>query len=102
MTSADNFLFSGYQYDWLMVYEPGQPYPPANTCSNLLAAQADSAWVGVIYVPAAALTVQKAASFRTEATGGLVADTITFQGQMPTIIGNASYQPAPPASRLTS
>ncbi len=101
-TSADNFLFSGYQYDWLMVYEPGQSYPPANTCSNLLAAQADSAWVGLIYTPSAALTVQKAASFRTEATGGLVADTITFAGQMPTIIGSASYQPAPPASRLTS
>jgi hypothetical protein len=100
--SADNFLFSGYQYDWLMVYEPGQSYPPANTCSNLLAAQVDSAWVGLIYTPSAALTVQKAASFRTEATGGLVADTITFAGQMPTIIGNASYQPAPPASRLTS
>ncbi len=100
--SADNFLFSGYQYNWLMVYEPGQSYPPANTCSNLLAAQADSAWVGVIYTPSAALTVQKAASFRTEATGGLVADTITFAGQMPTIIGSASYQPAPPASRLTS
>jgi Putative Flp pilus-assembly TadE/G-like len=101
-TSADNFLFSGYQYDWLMVYEPGQAYPPANTCSNLLAAQADSAWVGLIYTPSAALTVQKAASFRTEATGGLLADTITFSGQMPTIIGNASYQPAPPASRLSS
>ena len=101
-TSADNFVFSGYQYDWLMVYEPGSAYPPANTCSNLLAAQADSAWVGVIYTPSAALTVQKAASFRTEATGGLVADTITFAGQMPTIIGNASYEPAPPASRLTS
>jgi Flp pilus assembly protein TadG len=100
-TLADNFLFSGHQYDWIMVYEPGQSYPPANTCSNLLAAQADSAWVGLVYMPAAALTVQKAASFRTEATGGLVADTITFSGQMPAIIGNANYQPAPPASRLT-
>jgi Putative Flp pilus-assembly TadE/G-like len=96
-TSADNFLFSGYQYDWIMVYEPG----PAS-CSDLLAAQADSAWVGLIYMPARALTVQKAASFRTEATGGLLADTITFTGQMPAIIGNAGYQPAPPASRLTS
>src|SRR4029077_5972264 len=84
--SADNFLFSGYQYNWLMVYEPGLAYPPANTCGNVLAAQADSAWVGLIYMPAAALTVQKQASFRTEATGGLLADTITFFGQMPTII----------------
>jgi Flp pilus assembly protein TadG len=100
-SSADNFLFSGYQYDWIMVYEPGQAYPPANTCSNLLAAQADSAWVGLVYLPSAALTVQKAASFRTEATGGLLADTIAFTGQLPTIIGSANFQPAPPASRLT-
>ncbi len=101
-TSADNFLFSGYQYDWIMVYEPGQSYPPANTCSNLLAAEADSAWVGLIYTPSAALTVQKAASFRTEATGGLLADTIAFAGQLPTIIGSANFQPAPPGTRLTS
>jgi len=101
-TLADNFLFSGYQYDWIMVYEPGQSYPPANTCSNLMGAEADSAWVGLIYTPAAALTVQKAATFRTEATGGLLADTISFTGQLPTIIGSANFQPAPPATRLTS
>ncbi len=102
-TSADNFLFSGYQYDWIMVYEPGQSYPPANTCTtNLLGAQADSAWVGLTYMPAAILTVQKAASFRTEATGGLLADMIIFSGQLPTIIGSSNFQPAPPASRLTS
>jgi hypothetical protein len=102
-TSADNFLFSGYQYDWIMVYEPGQSYPPANTCTtNLLGAAADSAWVGLIYMPAAILTVQKAASFRTEATGGLLADKLIFSGQLPTIIGSSNFQPAPPASRLTS
>ena len=101
-TSADNFLFSGYQYNWIMVYEPGAADPPANQCANLMGAQADSAWVGLIYMPSADLTVQKAATFRTEATGGLMAGTITFSGQMPTIIGSASFQPAPPAARLTS
>ena len=101
-TLADNFLFSGYQYDWIMVYEPGQSYPPANTCNNLIGAEADSAWVGLIYTPAAGLTVQKAATFRTEATGGLLANTIAFSGQLPAIIGSANFQPAPPASRLTA
>jgi Flp pilus assembly protein TadG len=100
-TSADNFLFSGYQYNWIMVYEPGASYPPANNCGNLMGAEADSAWVGLIYMPSADLTVQKAATFRTEATGGLMAGTITFSGQMPTIIGSANFQPAPPAARLT-
>ncbi|MEO8744029.1 MAG: pilus assembly protein TadG-related protein [Candidatus Dormiibacterota bacterium] len=102
-TSADNFLFSGYQYNWIMVYEPGASYPPANACiNNVLGAEVDSAWVGLIYMPSAGLTVNKAATFRTEATGGLMAKTITFSGQMPTIIGSADFQPARPASRLTS
>lgn len=100
-TGADNFLFSGYQYDWIMLYEPGAANPPANTCSNVLGAEADSAWVGLIYVPSAALNVTKAATFRTEATGGLMADTLTFTGQLPTIIYSSEYAPQPPAARLS-
>ena len=100
-TSGDNFLFSGYQYNWIMVYEPGATHPPANTCPNMLGAAADSAWVGFVYLPSAALNVTKAATFRTEATGGLMADTVTFGGQLPTIIYSAAYAPTPPASRLT-
>ena len=99
-TGADNFVFSGYQYNWIMVYEPGSAYPPANTCPNVLGAAADSAWVGLIYVPSAALNVNKAATFRTEATGGLMADTISFTGQLPTIIYSAAYAPQAPAARL--
>ena len=99
-TSGDNFLFSGYQYDWILVYEPGAANPPANTCANVLGAAADSAWVGLVYVPAASLNVSKAATFRTEATGGLMADTIAFTGQLPTIIYSAAYAPVPPATRL--
>ena len=100
-SGADNFVFSGYQYDWIMVYEPGAANPPANQCSNVLGAAADSAWVGLVYVPSADLNVTKAATFRTEATGGLMADTLSFTGQLPTIIYSASYAPQPPASRLT-
>jgi hypothetical protein len=99
-SSADNFLFSGYQYNWIMVYEPGAANPPANQCSNVLGAAADSAWVGLIYMPSASLNVTKAATFRTEATGGIIAGTLSFTGQLPTIIYSASYAPQPPAARL--
>jgi len=101
-TSGDNFLFSGYQYNWVMVFEPGAGNPPANTCSNMLGAAADSAWVGLIYMPSASLNVSKAATFRTEATGGLLADTISFTGQLPTIIYSSAYAPQPPAARLVN
>jgi hypothetical protein len=101
-TSGDNFLFSGYQYNWIQLYEPGAADPSPNTCSNMLGAAADSAWVGLMYTPMASLTVSKAATFRTEATGGLMADTISFSGQLPTIIYSAEYAPQPPASRLVA
>ncbi len=101
-TSGDNFLFSGYQYNWIQLYEPGAADPSPNTCPNVLGAAADSAWVGLMYTPRASLTVSKAATFRTEATGGLMADTITFNGQLPTIIYSAAYAPQPPASRLVA
>lgn len=102
-TQGDNLLFGGYQYDWIVVYEPGRAFPPANTCANFLGAATDSAYIGFIYAPAASLNIQKASTFRTDETGGVMADTITFTGQLPTIIGDpADYGPAPPASRLIS
>jgi hypothetical protein len=102
-SNGDNYFFSGYQYDWIALNEPGNQYPPANTCSNMLGAATDSAFIGLIYTPAAAISVQKASSFRTDEGGGVIADTLTFTGQLPTIIGDtADYGPAPQASRLTS
>lgn len=101
-SNGDNYAFSGYQFDWLVVYEPGAGTPPANTCSNFLGAATDSAFIGLIYTPSAAITIQKASTFRTDEGGGLIADTITMTGQLPTVIGDpADYGPVPPAARLT-
>jgi hypothetical protein len=87
----------------MALYEPGNAYPPANTCSNFLGAAVDSAFIGFVYTPAAGITVSKASSFRTDEEGGVIAYTLTFTGQMPTIIGDpAEYGPVPPAAKLTS
>ncbi|HEX3509372.1 MAG TPA: TadE/TadG family type IV pilus assembly protein [Candidatus Dormibacteraeota bacterium] len=101
-SAGDTYVFSGYQYDWLLVYEPGLAYPPANSCSNTMGAATDTAFIGLIYMPAAAVTIQKATAFRTDETGGVIANTISFTGQLPTIIGNDAYSPVQPGSRLTS
>ncbi len=102
-TLGDDMIFSGYQYDWIVIYEPGQAYPPANTCANFLGAATDSAYIGFTYLPAASLNIQKASTFRTDETGGVLADAIVFTGQLPTIVGDPEdYGPAPPASRLIS
>lgn len=102
-SSGDNVIFSGYQYNWVALYEPGAANQPANTCSNFLGAATDSAFIGLVYTPSAGITMQKAATFRTDEVGGVIANTLTFSGQLPTILGNAAdYGPVPQASRLTS
>lgn len=102
-TSGDNYFFSGYQYNWIVVYEPGVANPPANTCSNVMGAATDSAFVGLVYAPAASVTIQKASTFRTDESGGVIADTLNFAGQLPTIIGDTTdYGPVPPGAKLTS
>jgi Flp pilus assembly protein TadG len=101
-SGGDNYFFSGYQFNWIVLYEPGAAFPPANTCSNLMGAASDSAFIGLVYAPAASISIQKASTFRTDESGGVIADTINFSGQLPTIIGDpGDYGPAQPAARLT-
>jgi Flp pilus assembly protein TadG len=100
---GDNYVFSGYQFNWMAIYEPGiYAAEPANTCSNVMGASTASAYIGLVYLPAAALNIPTSSGFRTEATGGVIADTITFTGVLPTITGNANYMPVPPAARLVA
>ncbi len=101
-SNGDTYVFGGYQYDWMLVYEPGPAYPPANACANNMGAATDTAYIGLVYMPSASLTITKASSFRTDETGGVIANTVTFTGQLPTIIGNDAYSPVQPGSRLTS
>jgi Flp pilus assembly protein TadG len=100
---GDNYVFSGYQFNWMAIYEPGLgAAETANTCANVMGASTASAYIGLVYMPAASLTVPTSFGFRTDATGGLIADTITFTGQLPTMTGNASFMPVPPGARLVS
>jgi Flp pilus assembly protein TadG len=100
--NGDNFVFGGYQYNWLAVYEPGLGHAPANNCSNLLDAASNSAYVGLLYTPAASMDIPTRVAFRTEATGGIIADTITFSGTLPLVVFSASYAPMPPAAKLVA
>ena len=100
---GDNYVFSGYQFNWMAVYEPGLfAAETPNTCANVMGASTASAYTGLVYMPAASLTVPTSFGFRTDATGGVIADTITFTGVLPTMTGNAAYMPVPPAARLVN
>ena len=101
LSGGDNYFFSGYQYNWMVLYEPGAANPPANTCSNVMGAASDSAFIGLVYAPSASISVQKASAFRTDESGGVIASTLTFSGQLPTIIGDTDeYGPVPPAAKI--
>jgi hypothetical protein len=97
---GDNFVFTGYQYNWVVTYEPGAANPPANACSNVMGAAGNSAYIGLVYLPSASLSVPSSAGFRAKATGGVIASTITFNGVLPMIVGSAAYMPVAPAARL--
>jgi hypothetical protein len=97
---GDNFVFTGYQYNWVVTYEPGAANPPANACSNVMGAAGNSAYIGLVYLPSASLSVPSSAGFRAKATGGVIASTITFNGLLPIIVGSSDYMPVAPAARL--
>jgi hypothetical protein len=99
---ADTYVFSGYQFNWVSVYEPGSSSPPANTCSNVMGAHGNSAFIGLVYAPSAYVSVLSPYAFEAAGTGGLIANSFGFSGTLPSIAYNASYAPVPPASRLTS
>jgi len=96
-TSGDTYVFSGFQYDWLAVYEPA-----GNAClNNTLGGAANSGYIGLVYAPSAAVSVTSANSFEVAGTGGVMAATVSFTGTLPSITYSSSYAPVPPASRLT-
>jgi Flp pilus assembly protein TadG len=100
---GDNYVFSGYQFNWMAIYEPGVgAVEPENTCSNVMGASTASAYIGLVYMPAAALNIPTSSGFRTEATGGVIADMITFTGVLPTMTGNSDFMPVQPAARLVN
>ena len=99
--AGDTYVFSGYQYDWVSLFEPGAGTPPANTCANTIGGSKNSALIGLVYAPAAGVSVTSSDAFDSPASGGLLADTVSFTGSLPSIVFSAAYAPVPPASRLS-
>jgi hypothetical protein len=98
---GDVYLFSGIQYDWVSLYEPGPANPPANACTNTFGAASNSAYVGMIYTPSARASITSPAAFEAPGAGGIIADSFTFTNGMPRLAYSASYAPVPPATRIT-
>lgn len=95
-TNGDTYVFSGYQFNWISVYQPA-----ANTCSGALGGAANSAYVGLYYAPGSALSITSPYGFEAAGVGGVIANTLSFSGAMPSVSFSGTYAPVAPASRLT-
>jgi len=78
---GDIYVYSGYQYQRILIYEPGpeQP-PPANTCLNNVAGHGITSLIGIFYVPAASVTIIGSSSYLATIAGGVIAWAATVKG----------------------
>jgi len=94
---GDAHLFSGYQYNWVLGYEP-----LATTCANTWQGRFNSAPIGMSYTPGASFRLAGANASQTRSFGGVVAASILIQSATGlALIFNSAYAPRPPGTRLT-
>jgi Flp pilus assembly protein TadG len=98
---GDTYVFSGYQYDWMGVFEPGPASPPANVCANTLGATGNTALVGLVYAPSASVSVTSPYTFEASGVGGVIAASMSFTGSLPRVVFSSAFAPVPPAGTLT-
>lgn len=96
--TADARIFSGAQYNWVVLNEPA-----TNTCAgNLLQGFSNSALIGAVYTPGAAMAITGANAFQSPDFGGLVADTVVITSAAKLSLGlNPNVAPAKPGVRLS-
>ena len=93
---SDTYVFSGYQYNWISLYQPS-----SNVCNGMLGAAGNTAYIGLYYAPSNSLSITSPYGFEAPGVGGVIANTVVFTGTMPSVTFSATYAPVPPASRLT-
>jgi hypothetical protein len=101
--SGYTHVFSGEQYNWIVIYQAAGPLPiPPNlaTCApNRMNGNALTQYIGTIYSPSADWQIQGAD--KSPLSGQVICSTavVTGAGQAG-IDFNPNYAPAPPAARL--
>ena len=100
---GDIWLYSGYQYQRILLFEPGpEQAPPANTCLNNVAGHGITSLVGIFYVPAASVTVIGSSNYLATIAGGVIAWSATVKGNGGvSIMADPTLRTWPSAVRLT-
>ncbi|OLB80645.1 MAG: hypothetical protein AUI15_41340 [Actinobacteria bacterium 13_2_20CM_2_66_6] len=88
------YVFSGEQYNWISIYMPA-----SNGCSNSLNGGASTQFIGTIYTPGAAWSIN--GGDRSPLAGQVICFSASVSGSAAVGIDfNPNYSPAPPAARL--
>jgi Flp pilus assembly protein TadG len=99
---GDFWVYSGYQYARILVFEPGPQQPaPANTCPNNVAGHGVTSLIGIIYAPAADVTIIGSSSYLATIAGGVISWTATIKGNGGvSIMADPTLRTFPSAVRL--
>ena len=88
------YVYAGLQYNWIVIYAP-----TGNTCSESLNGGASTQFIGTIYTPGAAWTIN--GGDRSPLAGQVICYTAKVSGGGQAGIDfNPNYSPVPPAARL--
>jgi len=98
------YVFSGYQYNWIVLFAPGNTPPPSpptpNSCAgNTLTGNSTTTFLGSIYLPAGDITIN--GNNKAPVAGQVIAYNALIDGSAGVAITyNPDMAPAPPAARL--
>ena len=100
---GDIYVFSGYQYQRVVVFEPGpEQSSQPNTCANRVNGHDFTSFIGIFYIPAADVTLNGTSRVRATIAGGLIAYTATVLGsENLAISADPSLRAWPATVRLT-
>lgn len=78
---GDLYLFSGQQYRRILLFEPGRAQSATpNTCANTVNGGGLTSLIGILYLPAAGMTITGTSRYQSTITGGIITWTATING----------------------
>ncbi|GAC1653558.1 MAG: hypothetical protein NVS9B1_03040 [Candidatus Dormibacteraceae bacterium] len=96
--TGDEYLFSGYQYNWVLHYVA----TPNQTCTNYFRGYANTAPIGMSYAPGTTWSISFTRAFGAPYTGGIVAYANSISGASYLVLDfDPRYAPYPSGNRLT-
>ena len=102
--TGDMYLFSGYQYQRVVLFEPGpeQSSQPNACAGNKVNGTGFTSLIGIFYMPAASVTINGNSAYQATIAGGVVAWTASIIGTgNVAITADPTLRTWPPAVNLT-